>query len=96
MNMQHSVYIAIVGDFNPDFHSHQATNEAIGHAAAQRDFSVNFEWVPTTSVQRGDALHRLSRYDGIWASPGSPYQSQDGMLAGIEFARIRNVPFVGT
>lgn len=28
--------------------------------------------------------------------PGSPYQSFDGMLRGIQFARERNWPFVGT
>jgi CTP synthase (UTP-ammonia lyase) len=38
----------------------------------------------------------LESFDGIWAAPGSPYKSFDGMLKGIEFARTRDWPFLGT
>ena len=38
----------------------------------------------------------LESFDGLWASPGSPYKSLDGMLKGIEFARKRDWPFLGT
>src|SRR5437879_10192834 len=38
----------------------------------------------------------LESFDGIWAAPGSPYQSFNGMLKGIEFARRRDWPFLGT
>jgi len=38
----------------------------------------------------------LERFDGLWASPGSPYESAEGMLKGIEFARRRDWPFLGT
>jgi CTP synthase (UTP-ammonia lyase) len=38
----------------------------------------------------------LESFDGLWASPGSPYKSLDGMLKGIEFARRRDWPFLGT
>jgi CTP synthase (UTP-ammonia lyase) len=32
----------------------------------------------------------------VWIAPGSPYQSLDGALAAIRFARERNVPLLGT
>src|SRR5256884_6393265 len=32
----------------------------------------------------------------MWAAPGTPYKSFDGMLKGIEFARRRDWPFLGT
>ncbi len=38
----------------------------------------------------------LDRFDGLWASPGSPYLSMDGALDCIRFARERGKPFVGT
>ena len=38
----------------------------------------------------------LDSFDGLWASPGSPYKSFDGMLKGIEFARVHDRPFLGT
>jgi len=43
-----------------------------------------------------DAGKTLEACDGIWAAPGSPYRSMDGMLKGIQFARERDWPFLGT
>jgi len=88
--------IGIIGDFNPAFHSHQATDAAFQHAAARLGISVETTWVPTPCLRPGGSNELLARYDGLMASPGSPYESMDGMLRGIEFARTRNWPFVGT
>jgi CTP synthase (UTP-ammonia lyase) len=93
--MNTPVRIAIVGDFNPEFHSHPATNASIDHAAARLKMSVRHDWVATQDV--GEKPEQvLSSYHGIWASPGSPYRSFEGMLRAIEFARTRQWPFVGT
>src|SRR5271169_4638172 len=91
-----SVRIGILGDFNPEFRSHHATNEALQHAAAKLNQRVESEWIPTASVLEANGQKRLESFDGIWASPGSPYKSFDGMLRGIEFARRRDWPFLGT
>ena len=88
--------IAILGDFNPGFHTHHATNASIQHAAEHLGVAVESEWVATPRLTRASAALKLSGYHGLWASPGSPYKSQTGMFAGIEFARARNWPFVGT
>lgn len=93
--MQDAVLIGIIGDFDGRF-SHVATNEAIAHAAAALALPAQVEWLPTVQLAGADGQARLGRCDGIWASPGSPYQNIDGALAGIRFARERNRPFVGT
>jgi CTP synthase (UTP-ammonia lyase) len=84
--------IAILGDYNPAFESHAATTNAILLAAESGGCEVRVEWVPTPEIT--DA--RLDDFDGIWASPGSPYASFDGMLHGIRYARERGRPFVAT
>lgn len=94
--MAEPVRIGILGDFNPAFHSHHATNHSIRHAAARLGIRVETKWAPTPSLARANAGERLAHYHGLWASPGSPYESQDGMFAGIEFARSQGWPFVGT
>lgn len=94
--MPEPVRIAILGDFNPEFHSHHATNAALQHAAGRLGLVVQSEWVATPRITRASAALQLSGYHGLWASPGSPYKSQTGMFAGIEFARARDWPFVGT
>ncbi len=91
-----TVRIGIVGDFNPDFHTHHATNACLQHAARRLQMSVESEWVPTPALLEADAETVLGRFDGLWAAPGSPYRSLDGALRAIEFARTRNWPFVGT
>ena len=94
--MAETVRIGILGDFNPEFRSHHATNDALQHAATKLALRVESEWVPTPSLLELEAQKRLESYDGLWASAGSPYKSMDGMLAGIEFARRRDWPFLGT
>jgi CTP synthase (UTP-ammonia lyase) len=91
-----AVRIGILGDFNPEFRSHHATNDALQHAAGKLGVKVVSEWLPTPSLIEADAEKKLESWDGLWASPGSPYQSFDGMLKGIEFARRRDWPFLGT
>jgi CTP synthase (UTP-ammonia lyase) len=91
-----AVRIGILGDFNPEFRSHHATNDSLQHAARKLAMKVEFEWVPTPSVGSDGAEKILERFDGLWASPGSPYKSFAGMLKGIEFARRRNWPFLAT
>lgn len=94
--MTDAVRIGILGDFNPEFRSHHATNDALQHAASKLKLSVESQWLATPSLVEPGAEKLLESYDGLWASPGSPYQSFEGMLKGIEFARRRDWPFVAT
>ena len=94
--MSDPVRIGILGDFNGDFRSHHATNDALQHAAHKLHMEVESQWLPTPSLAADGAQKTLEGFDGLWASPGSPYKSFDGMLKGIEFARTRDWPFLGT
>jgi len=91
-----AVRIGILGDFNPEFRSHNATPDALQHAAHKLNMKVESEWVPTPPLATPEAEKILERFDGLLAAPGSPYKSFDGMLKGIEFARRRDWPFLGT
>jgi CTP synthase (UTP-ammonia lyase) len=94
--MKTPLRIGIIGDFDRAKHSHWATEAALFHAAAKLQVHVEPTWVPTCDLERPDGVLSLESFDGLWASPGSPYRSLSGMLAGIEFARVRDVPFLGT
>jgi len=91
-----AVRIGILGDFNPEFRSHHATDDALQHAAATLELKLESQWIPTPSVLQPTGQEMLESFDGLWASPGSPYKSMEGMLQGIEFARRRDWPFLGT
>jgi CTP synthase (UTP-ammonia lyase) len=91
-----AVRIGILGDFNPEFRSHHATNDSLQHAARKLKLAVESEWLATPALTTPEAEKTLESFDGLWAAPGSPYKSFDGMLKGIQFARRRDWPFLGT
>ena len=90
------VRIGIVGDFDRGKHSHWATEAALFHAGARLGLAVEPRWVPTPEMTGRDGGTRLGGFDGIWGAPGSPFESMEGMLRAIEFARERDVPYLGT
>jgi CTP synthase (UTP-ammonia lyase) len=94
--MNSPVRIGILGDFTPEYRSHLATNAALEHAAKRSEIEINYRWIPTPALLEAASVERLEEFDGLWASSGSPYKSFQGMLNGIEFARSRDWPFVGT
>ena len=88
--------IAVIGDFEPSFHSHFATNAALYDAATELGSLLELRWLATPSFEDPSAASMMSDWNGFVASPGSPYKSFNGMLRAIEFARTRDWPFVGT
>ena len=93
--------IGIIGDFEGSNASHLATNQAIQQAASALSVTVDCIWLPTPSLDcvlpNGSMRETsLDPFDGFWCAPGSPYQSMQGALKAIRFAREHDKPFVGT
>jgi CTP synthase (UTP-ammonia lyase) len=82
--------IGIIGDYNPEYPLHLATDDSIRHAAQALGQPIEFEWLAT------DLPHDYCGYRGLWCSPGSPYRSLEGAIEGIRYARENGVPFLGT
>src|SRR5437588_999871 len=91
-----SVRIGILGDFQPKAPNLPAIEKSLQHTSAKLQIAVEAKWIPTASILEANAPKTLESFDGIWAAPGSPYKSFEGMLKGIEFARRRDWPFLGT
>lgn len=89
-----TVRIGIIGDFRP-YAYHHATNDALRLTAERLGVDLEYEWVPTDSLD-SNAAALLEPFDGVWASPGSPYKSMEGALEGIRFARESGRAFVAT
>lgn len=94
--MADAIQIGVIGDYDPNSPTLPYLEQSIQHAAAALHISANVTWLPTDSLQAANVEQQLEAFDGLWAAPGSPYKSFDGMLRGIEFARRRDWPFVGT
>jgi len=90
------ITIGIIGDFSPENPTHLKTNSALTDASRLLARDIGIEWLSTVELESASSGERLRRCDGLWCSPGSPYQSMEGALTGIRFAREHGVPFVGT
>lgn len=82
--------VAVVGDYKPKNHTHQAADAGLTYA------HIEYEWVPTTEVDVDRPAERLERYAGLFIAPSSPYPSMEGSLAAIRYAGERAVRLVGT
>jgi len=89
------LWIAVVGDFDPSFEPHKATDRAVRHAADHTGIEAEARWIPTPTLEHG-AYQTLSGAAAYWIAPGSPYKSMDGALKAIQIAREHGVPLLGT
>jgi CTP synthase (UTP-ammonia lyase) len=94
--MNEPVQVGIIGDFNPQLRYHLVTNEALRQAGRSLSMEVNCVWLPTAALEKAHSEDSLELYDALWCAPGSPYTSMEGALKGIQFAREKDRPFVGT
>jgi CTP synthase (UTP-ammonia lyase) len=88
--MEGAVHIGIIGDFDESNATHVATNSSIQHAAEVLGRRFDVAWLPTDRPQDFGLWHALL------CSPGSPYRDMTRALAGIQFARENELPFLGT
>lgn len=94
--MAEEIQIGIFGEYDAASPTLPSVEKSIQHAAAELKIAVEVKWLPTDSLLDPELDKKLEAFDGLWAAPGSPYKSFDGMLRGIEFARRRDWPFLGT
>lgn len=87
-----SASIAIVGEYNPEFEPHAATNTAIAHACSALGQHVGSAWISTADLD----VSVIRRYQGLWIAPGSPYRNLERTLQVIRHARENGVPSLGT
>jgi CTP synthase (UTP-ammonia lyase) len=94
-DMQKAIRIGLIGDYNPQVKSHLAIPKALELASAGLERRVEPVWLETRELEGATERH-MSLFDGLWGVPGSPYESMEGALRAIRFARERGVPFLGT
>jgi CTP synthase (UTP-ammonia lyase) len=93
--MTRRISVGVIGDFDPEFPPHPATNAGLEHAAAALGVAAEVRWHGTEALADADPAAALVE-DALWCAPGSPYRSLDGALRAVRFARERDVPLLGT
>jgi CTP synthase (UTP-ammonia lyase) len=85
--------IAIIGEYYDNFEPHTSLSQSLDYLNDEYDFE--YEWIETEKVEK-ERNRLLDNYAGIWSAPGSPFKSLDGALYAITFARMKDVPHLGT
>ncbi len=90
------VRIAMVGKYSKLADSYVSVNHALQHAAASIGVRVKIDWLDSERYEQSpSALEELDGYDGIVVPGGFGRRGSEGMIAAIERARSRSIPFLG-
>ena len=84
--------IALLGEHDPAFVPHAATDAAFEHSHRLLGAQLEADWVSTAEI--GPEL--FQRYCAIWVAPGSPYRNLEQTLWAIRQARRNGIPCLGT
>jgi CTP synthase (UTP-ammonia lyase) len=94
--MKRAIRIGIVGDHKPGYRGHVATDEALRHAAQAASTAIENVWLSTKDLEAARDDKALEAFDGIFMTPGTPYESLPGSLRALKFARERGWPLLAT
>lgn len=67
--MSTNLKIAIIGDYNFTYNSHQATNLAIDHSGRFLEVDISYYWIKVNEAAQMKP-QAFENYDGVWVAPG--------------------------
>ena len=94
-NPADQIDIALVGKYVEYEDSYKSLKEALLHGGIAHNVKVNIHWIEAESFEKGKLQRELEEYDGVLVPGGFGKRGIEGMIAAIEFARVRKVPYFG-
>lgn len=92
---QHTVEIAIVGKYVRLSDAYLSVVEALRHAAIATYGDLRLRWVNSEDLETQSPETHLAGVDGILVPGGFGIRGVDGKIAAIQYARDRQIPFLG-
>jgi CTP synthase len=90
-----TVRIAVVGKYTNLLDSYKSLAEALAHGGIANRVKVELEWVDSEVFEKPDTVGQLDGVHGILVPGGFGERGTAGKIAAVQFARERNVPFLG-
>ena len=95
-NPKHEIKIVLIGKYAGLVDSYVSMNEAFRHAGSACQAQVTVDYIESECLENNsDGLKLLEGYDGIFIPYGFGPRGTEGKISGIQFAREKNVPFLG-
>jgi len=86
------IKIAMIGKYVTLADSYVSVNHALKHASAKIEKSIDIDWIDSESILDYGIL---SKYDGILVPGGFGTRGSEGIINTANFARERNIPYLG-
>jgi CTP synthase len=90
---QGEIKIAMVGKYVTLPDSYVSVNHALKHASAKIGKSVSIDWIDSENINGN--VEQLSQYHGILVPGGFGERGAEGIIATANFARDKNIPYLG-
>ncbi|MCK7624293.1 hypothetical protein MUU72_14480 [Streptomyces sp. RS10V-4] len=85
--------IALIGDRSEAVRSHTRIPGLLEALRIRDGLDLDAYWIASADAADDQDL---AGFDAVWVLPGSPYESESGVLAAIRAAREGGIPFLGT
>ncbi len=89
------VSIALVGKYTQLHDAYISVVEALKHGGISQRATVNIKWVDSELVTPENAEETFHDMDGIIVPGGFGDRGIDGMIVAINYARTKNLPYLG-
>jgi CTP synthase len=89
------IEIALVGKYIRLSDAYLSVVEALRHAAIAMGSDLNVRWVSSEELESYGAEHFLAGVSGIVVPGGFGVRGVDGKIAAIQYAREKQIPFLG-
>jgi CTP synthase len=94
-HLDKKVTIALVGKYVELHDAYLSVVEALSHGGLYNGAEVEISWVNAMDLTKENVADRLKKADGILVPGGFGTRGIEGKILAIEYARTRNIPFLG-
>ena len=94
-NLKDEIEIALVGKYVELHDAYLSVMEALKHAGYKYKTKINIKWVNAEELESQDPKKVFKNTKGIIVPDGSGESGINGLLKAINYAREKNIPFLG-
>ncbi|HKL47962.1 MAG TPA: CTP synthase, partial [Candidatus Izemoplasmatales bacterium] len=94
-HINQTVRVALVGKYISLKDAYLSVVEALNHAGYANHVDVEIHWINSSKLKLKNHVQLLSGCDGILVPGGFGERGIEGKLIAIQYARTKNIPFLG-
>ena len=89
------LHVGVVGKYIELHDAYMSVKEALFHAAAAADCSLEISWIYSGDLEKEKGWDKVAEVDGIVVPGGFGYRGVEGKILAARYAREHNIPYLG-